>query len=151
MLGLVSLAHLGPPAEVSHQPFRPVPSAKRLHPHLGSGRVQKRWERHCNSRWRQRAVCRHAAPGTVIQSPERHACARPKKAPPPPLRVTIPIKQPYPWLTGTSLCYRAQALICLFSDPRIKLSFTSEGRSGGPLLGTNSGGSLRVPYPTYPL
>ncbi|XP_057405149.1 uncharacterized protein LOC130708502 [Balaenoptera acutorostrata] len=37
-------------------------------------RAQKRCARHCDSRWRQRAVCREAAPGTVVCSCEQLSC-----------------------------------------------------------------------------
>ena len=95
--------------------------------------LHKRCARHCDSRWRWRAGCRYAAPGTEIWRVGSSTAA------PDPLELRrfsadrTPMKQPHPHphdlSSWESMRSRAQARTSPFFDQRIKLSFASEPNS----------------------
>ena len=100
-------------------------------------------------------MCREAAPSTAMMwSLSRAAAPTPRELRPLPI-LPRPIKQPCPRPVGKGVCSRARAGTSPFSDQRTKLSFASEPNfvsfywlerkwAGGPLLGTNSGGSVTL-------
>ncbi|XP_028352051.1 uncharacterized protein [Physeter macrocephalus] len=151
---LVPLAHRGSLADASNPAFQTrAPREKRLPGHLSSAScVQKGCSRHCDSRWRMRAVRRDSAPSTVIWGLNSAAAPALQQ-----LHLPRLCQDPYKagWPTANREITCSRALAPPFSDHRIKLVFASEPNlvlfywldqhwAEGPLLGTDSGGFVTL-------